>query len=573
MAFDDTAGTGEVHSALSLIENAGLPHPLDSLLSCFVNDAVDPLLAARYVHRGTAADSAQALVADWTCIIESITQKAAAPPLPDAAAQQSIFKRDANRCCVTGKAGRLWDPLVVAPILPVPSGWTTDKPRIFDMLGAFFGPPYRDWWLSYAQNPEFASPYSNHWLIRRSAHRAWSRGLVCLERLQPSGVEFQVEYPLVGPEGPLETEGSYPLLGDHSRSGIEKVDPRFIGTHARLARSIRFVEIAKSLERPSEPSSKPQPRRPAPKPETNRKTNSLSPLNLATSILLSTWLMFPSRLRVAVYDLLREVGALLYHQPDHATVHRLPFGLYLKRQTDPARSRNEFTALQLLRRHTTVPVPKPLDLAHKPANRADPFSVAETYLVTTSVPGVPLYRCQHVLSDADLADLAAQLAAHLAQLRAVPQQPTHQTKRDRDAAICDALGGAVRDPRIRGGEPVGPFPDEGAFSRELMFSDDPARRGHRVVFTHADLNPRNILVERRRTAGGGGPGGWVVSGIVDWETAGFYPEYWDCTKAFFEGFRWSRRYNDMMRRVFAALGDYEKELEIERRSWELGDGI
>ncbi|KAK3305950.1 uncharacterized protein B0T15DRAFT_533909 [Chaetomium strumarium] len=319
-----------------------------------------------------------------------------------------------------------------------------------------------------------------------------------------------------------------------------------------------------------------------------------SSLNLATSVLLSTWLLLPSRLRVAVYDLLRRVGALLYPQPDHATVHRLPFGLYLKkRQTNPSSSHNELAALQLLRRYTTIPVPTPLDLVHKPAANpaaADPFSVAEaeteteaygeTYLLTTRVPGIPLYRCQHVLSDADLADLAAQLAAHLAQLRAVPQQQqqpnnnthTHQKTKFK-IEICDARGHAIRDPRIRGGEPVGPFPDEAAFSRELMFSDDAARRGHRVVFTHADLNPRNILVEKRGGQGQGSLGRWVVAGIVDWENAGFYPEYWDCTKAFFEGFRWSARYNGMVKMVFAALGDYERELEVERRSWQLGDAI
>lgn len=52
-----------------------------------------------------------------------------------------------------------------------------------------------------------------------------------------------------------------------------------------------------------------------------------------------------------------------------------------------------------------------------------------------------------------------------------------------------------------------------------------------MVFTHADLNPRNSLVQRS------GRGGWRLSGIVDWETSGYYPEYWDCTKALFEGFR------------------------------------
>ena len=33
-------------------------------------------------------------------------------------------------------------------------------------------------------------------------------------------------------------------------------------------------------------------------------------------------------------------------------------------------------------------------------------------------------------------------------------------------------------------------------------------------FTHADLLPRNILVD-----------GSVITGIVDWNTAGFYPEF------------------------------------------------
>jgi hypothetical protein len=36
-------------------------------------------------------------------------------------------KRDGRKCCVTGRPGRLWDPLVVAPILPIPTGWVTDK--------------------------------------------------------------------------------------------------------------------------------------------------------------------------------------------------------------------------------------------------------------------------------------------------------------------------------------------------------------------------------------------------------------------------------------------------------------
>ena len=57
------------------------------------------------------------------------------------------------------------------------------------MLGAFFGPPYRDWWLSYAKDPKRVLPYSNHWLVRRSAAQAVAQGLVKLDRQQPSMVE------------------------------------------------------------------------------------------------------------------------------------------------------------------------------------------------------------------------------------------------------------------------------------------------------------------------------------------------------------------------------------------------
>ena len=43
---------------------------------------------------------------------------------------------------------------------------------------------------------------------------------------------------------------------------------------------------------------------------------------------------------------------------------------------------------------------------------------------------------------------------------------------------------------------------------------------HKFVFTHADLTPRNILVHNGK-----------LEAILDWEFAGFYPEYWEYAKA------------------------------------------
>jgi len=51
---------------------------------------------------------------------------------------------------------------------------------------------------------------------------------------------------------------------------------------------------------------------------------------------------------------------------------------------------------------------------------------------------------------------------------------------------------------------------------------------NRIVFTHGDPHPRNIIVEQTSSLEGGT---YKISGIVDWEESGFYPEYVESTKA------------------------------------------
>ncbi|KAI3579405.1 hypothetical protein IWW34DRAFT_441721 [Fusarium oxysporum f. sp. albedinis] len=45
----------------------------------------------------------------------------------------------------------------------------------------------------------------------------------------------------------IDVDGQYPLLGDHSHSGIRKVNTWFIGTHARLASSMRWPGVWKRI--------------------------------------------------------------------------------------------------------------------------------------------------------------------------------------------------------------------------------------------------------------------------------------------------------------------------------------
>lgn len=55
----------------------------------------------------------------------------------------------------------------------------------------------------------------------------------------------------------------------------------------------------------------------------------------------------------------------------------------------------------------------------------------------------------------------------------------------------------------------------------LARANEIRKYAHRITFTHGDLKAYNILV---------GDDGHL-SGFLDWESAGWYPEYWDFTTA------------------------------------------
>lgn len=57
-----------------------------------------------------------------------------------------------------------------------------------------------------------------------------------------------------------------------------------------------------------------------------------------------------------------------------------------------------------------------------------------------------------------------------------------------------------------------------------------------------------------------------MSGIVDWECAGYKPEYWEFTKAMYVS-KWKPIQEAIFYRTFGR--DYEAELDVERKLWKL----
>lgn len=252
------------------------------------------------------------------------------------------------------------------------------------------------------------------------------------------------------------------------------------------------------------------------------------------------------------------LGIYLYGPSISSKVQRLPFGMSLK-VSDVEWHRgleNELAALDLLQQRTSIPVPKALGLfVHD----------GESFLLSTRVPGMPLGHLLDKLSDAQLAAVIGDLQICVEQLRAVtrPAGSDERSVSGTNGEPCYDFrvisGMSMNDP-ARDGDFTGPFDTELDFSRTVQWSAEDAdrerRSQHRIVFTHGDFNLRNVLV----TSDG------RFSGLVDWENAGWYPEHWEYTKAHFVtkySWRWLRAVDVL----FARLGDYSEELEVEKELW------
>ena len=101
--------------------------------------------------------------------------------------------------------------------------------------------------------------------------------------------------------------------------------------------------------------------------------------------------------------------------------------------------------------------------------------------------------------------------------------------------VSSVIGGPMFDCRLPGASlRFGPFSSVQSFHRHLRggIEFDPGLdceikelirqhdRDWPIVFTHGDLSSLNILVH-----------GDDIVGIIDWETAGWYPSYWEYTTA------------------------------------------
>ncbi|THH14272.1 hypothetical protein EW146_g6046 [Bondarzewia mesenterica] len=221
----------------------------------------------------------------------------------------------------------------------------------------------------------------------------------------------------------------------------------------------------------------------------------------------------------------------------------------------PLGGADEADTIRFIRKHTTIPVPRVLLSAR---------GYGSQFMLMRYVDGVNLESAWRRLDDDQRAHVVRQLRSTVMRLRSL--QPTHSNP----LAICGLNNAACKDGRVSS-NPFGPFADESGFNDHLIHAAevymDPTalseirarmRDDHRVMFTHGDLAPRNIIVREDE-----------ILAVIDWEHAGWYPEHWELVKALYapmveKDTSWTRAVREVMPL------DYETEWHVDR---ELSDNM
>lgn len=227
---------------------------------------------------------------------------------------------------------------------------------------------------------------------------------------------------------------------------------------------------------------------------------------------------------------------------------RLPFGKVLKIST----GRNELEAMEFVRANTSIPLPRLYEVYERPDGTVG--------LVMEELPGDGTEYAN--MGPEQIQAFGQELAGYLQQLR--------RLKPPEKGFIGSVSQGPLLDYRV-GQVTFGPFHRIADFHFYLRlggpletWTKDPVVKevhgrsaSYSVKFTHADLNPRNIQYHNGR-----------IVGIIDWELAGWYPEYWEYTKMHFN--YWPA-YEDFFAAVNSEPGieKYPEELSAERDIWRL----
>ncbi|KAF8885584.1 kinase-like domain-containing protein [Gymnopilus junonius] len=219
------------------------------------------------------------------------------------------------------------------------------------------------------------------------------------------------------------------------------------------------------------------------------------------------------------------------------------------------RMATEAATMRFLSSHTSIPIPRVWITFGWGGYH---------YIFMERLQGAVLEDVWDRLSEDLRGAVANQIKGYVTQLRALPPPPGLKS-------ICSIQGGPVWCFRLNFDGKTGPFRDEEHMNLQLRhlkslqdftpIVQTVHARKHPLVFTHNDLFPRNIMIEEKT--------GKIIA-ILDWESAGWFPDYWEYCKCINWGaWRVEQKYwKDWVPRMIPV---YAEEAEADRvLLWESG---
>ncbi|KAJ5473494.1 hypothetical protein N7475_003060 [Penicillium sp. IBT 31633x] len=212
--------------------------------------------------------------------------------------------------------------------------------------------------------------------------------------------------------------------------------------------------------------------------------------------------------------------------------------------------KSELAAMRYVAKHTSIPIPNVLKIHHYND---------DNYVEMDFVQGVNLEAAWHrdKLSEDQKKHIIVELGDYISQLR--------RLEPPREGIVASAGLDEALDHRV-GCFTFGPFATHQGFHSYLRAGiplencDEGIgpevtkchSRTYRSCFTHADIAPRNIMINDGK-----------ISAIIDWEFGGWYPEYWEYTKAHYGRTNRQEWYDGLEN----AMERYDNELKAEQILW------
>jgi aminoglycoside phosphotransferase (APT) family kinase protein len=241
----------------------------------------------------------------------------------------------------------------------------------------------------------------------------------------------------------------------------------------------------------------------------------------------SVWSYLRNRTRRSLLPCILERSRRLYPRM-LGNVQRLNDVTILKKGKEEAIAL-EAEATQFVLQNTRIPVPRVYDTWSAGDGSGD------AYLVMEYIPGEMLGQVWGQLSPEQRRSVLQTIGQFIQQLRTIPQTTPA-------GWIGSVSGKASYDAKIPSGSSFGPFPNEKSYNdwrvstfpsevemkiaNELNAIRQSMPNNHRIYLTHGDISLSNVLVR----VDGGGPEDVAVVALLDWEQAGWRPEYWEADK-------------------------------------------